>query len=162
MAVTRLTALLNIREVGERVFSDLAETWWMIGISLVGACLLSFIWILLMRFLAGNRKFFGGFILSGVFQVSADFLRCGYPEVWRIFLHSPKRKYSGFFCFAPTPSFCVGFFSSQVLYANDHCFFCKLCSVSPKQGYRPTELVCHTLADFFHTNFPGFFTLNLA
>ena len=53
MAVTRLTALLNIREVGERVFSDLAETWWMIGISLLGACILSFTWILLMRFLAG-------------------------------------------------------------------------------------------------------------
>ena len=54
VAVTRLTALLNIREVGERVFSDLSETWWMIGISLVGACILSFTWILLMRFLAGT------------------------------------------------------------------------------------------------------------
>lgn len=54
MAVTRLTALLNFREVGERVFSDLAETWWMIGISLLGACILSFTWILLMRFLAGT------------------------------------------------------------------------------------------------------------
>jgi hypothetical protein len=53
VAVTRLTALLNIREVGERIFSDLSETWWMIGISLVGACILSFTWILLMRFLAG-------------------------------------------------------------------------------------------------------------
>jgi len=52
-AVLRLTAYLNIREVGERVFSDLAETWWMIGMSLVGACLISFVWIVLMRFLAG-------------------------------------------------------------------------------------------------------------
>ena len=50
----RLTAYLNIREVGERVFSDLAETWWMIGISMIGACILSFIWIVLMRFLAGK------------------------------------------------------------------------------------------------------------
>jgi hypothetical protein len=92
VAVTRLTALLNIREVGERVFSDLAETWWMIGISLVGACLLSFIWILLMRFLAGN-PIFGGFISSRVSQVSADFLSCGYPEFWRILL--PPRVLKG-------------------------------------------------------------------
>jgi hypothetical protein len=66
VAVTRLTALLNIREVGERVFSDLAETWWMIGISLVGACLLSFIWILLMRFLAGNPIFWRIYFLAGI------------------------------------------------------------------------------------------------
>jgi len=52
-AVVRLTAFLNIRNVGERVFSDLAETWWMIGLSLIGACILSFVWIVLMRFLAG-------------------------------------------------------------------------------------------------------------
>lgn len=52
-ALYRLTAYLNIREVGERIFSDLAETWWMIGVGLIGACLLSFIWIVLMRFLAG-------------------------------------------------------------------------------------------------------------
>jgi len=52
-ALYRLTSYLNIREVGERIFSDLAETWWMIGISLIGACVLSFIWIVLMRFLAG-------------------------------------------------------------------------------------------------------------
>ena len=63
----RLTAYLNIREVGERVFSDLAETWWMIGISMIGACILSFIWIVLMRFLAGkttdrivNMRFLAG------------------------------------------------------------------------------------------------------
>ena len=49
-----MTAYLNIREVGERVFSDLAETWWMIGLSMIGACILSFIWIVLMRFLAGQ------------------------------------------------------------------------------------------------------------
>jgi hypothetical protein len=85
VAVTRLTALLNIREVGERVFSDLAETWWMIGISLVGACLLSFIWILLMRFLAGN------------------------PIFWRIFFLA---SFSGFYFVAGTPSF-GGLFSPR-------------------------------------------------
>ena len=35
------------------MFNDLAKTYWMIGIALIGACILSFIWIVLMRFLAG-------------------------------------------------------------------------------------------------------------
>jgi len=52
-AVFRLTAFLNIRALGEKIFSDLSETWWMIGLALVGACILSFIWIVLMRFLSG-------------------------------------------------------------------------------------------------------------
>ena len=56
-AVYRLTAYLNIRNIGERVFSDLAETWWMIGLSLIAACLLSFVWIFLMRYLAGGFHF---------------------------------------------------------------------------------------------------------
>jgi hypothetical protein len=115
VAVTRLTALLNIREVGERVFSDLAETWWMIGISLVGACLLSFIWILLMRFLAGNPIF-----LADLFpQVSADFLRCGYPDFSRIFL--PSRVPKDYV--ADAPQVLAGIFSSQVPYTKDRLIF---------------------------------------
>ena len=49
----KLTVFLNLREFGERVFSDLRDTWWMIGIALIGACFLSFIWIILMRFMTG-------------------------------------------------------------------------------------------------------------
>jgi hypothetical protein len=102
VAVTRLTALLNIREVGERVFSDLAETWWMIGISLVGACLLSFIWILLMRFLAGNLifwriyfpKFQRNFFVAGTPIFGGFFSPDGYlNKIKRIFL---LRMYSKF------------------------------------------------------------------
>jgi len=51
-ALYRFGAFLNIRQFGERIFSDLAETYWMIGLALIGACFLSFIWIVLMRFLA--------------------------------------------------------------------------------------------------------------
>lgn len=51
-AMYRLGAFLNLRQVGERVFSDLMETYWMIGLALIGACILSFVWIVLMRFLA--------------------------------------------------------------------------------------------------------------
>merc|ERR1719323_608747 len=48
----RLGAFLQLRQIGENVFEDLHETYYMIGIALVGACILSFIWIILMRFLA--------------------------------------------------------------------------------------------------------------
>lgn len=51
-AVYRLGHFLSLQQFGERVFSDLKETWWMIGVALVGACVLSFVWIVLMRFLA--------------------------------------------------------------------------------------------------------------
>jgi len=53
LSLHRLAAFLNVRQFGERIFSDLKETYWMIGLALIGACLLSFIWIVLMRFLAG-------------------------------------------------------------------------------------------------------------
>ena len=42
-----------MRDFAERIFNDLVQTYWMIGIALIGACILSFIWIVLMRFLAG-------------------------------------------------------------------------------------------------------------
>jgi hypothetical protein len=109
VAVTRLTALLNIREVGERVFSDLAETWWMIGISLVGACLLSFIWILLMRFLAGNPIFWRIYFLAGIPSFSG-FSSLRVPQFLADFL--PSR--------VPEDA---GIFSSQVPYSKDRLIF---------------------------------------
>jgi choline transporter-like protein 2/4/5 len=81
-AVLRLTAYLNIREVGERIFSDLAETWWMIGLSMVGACILSFIWIVLMRVLAGLMVWLS---ICVIFFGSGGLLGyCGYRlhQVW--------------------------------------------------------------------------------
>ena len=49
----RYSSFLAVRHLGERVFNDLQETYWMIGIALLGACLLSLIWIVLMRYVAG-------------------------------------------------------------------------------------------------------------
>ena len=49
----RYSSFLAVRQLGERVFSDLQETYWMIGIALLGACLLSLLWIVLMRYVAG-------------------------------------------------------------------------------------------------------------
>lgn len=57
-AINNLAAFLNLRELGERVFSDLTDTYWMIGLALIGACVVSFIWIVLMRCLAGFMVWF--------------------------------------------------------------------------------------------------------
>ena len=48
-AVAALGAFLQLRDLGERVFSDLSDTWWMIGIALIAAAAVSFLWIVLMR-----------------------------------------------------------------------------------------------------------------
>ena len=38
----RLAAFLNVRQFGERIFSDLKETYWMIGLALIGTEFISF------------------------------------------------------------------------------------------------------------------------
>ena len=52
-AINRLGIFLFFRQTGEKIFADLSVTYWMIGLALIGACLLSFIWIILMRFITG-------------------------------------------------------------------------------------------------------------
>jgi choline transporter-like protein 2/4/5 len=52
-AVTALGAFLELRSFGERVFNDLSATWWMIGLAFLAATVVSFLWIVLMRFFAG-------------------------------------------------------------------------------------------------------------
>jgi len=49
----RFSSFLAARHLFERVLDDLRETYWMIGIALLGASLLSLIWLVLMRFVAG-------------------------------------------------------------------------------------------------------------
>ena len=51
-AVYRLGNFLSFQQFGEWAFRDLKETWWIIGIALIGACVLSFVWIVLIRILA--------------------------------------------------------------------------------------------------------------
>ena len=69
-AVKRLAGFLSIGQMGERVFSDLLVTWWIIALFLAGwqlvlipvnfynksnsgSSILSLLWILLMRYLSG-------------------------------------------------------------------------------------------------------------
>jgi len=75
-ALNRLTVFLNLRQFGERIFSDLKDTYWMIGIALIGACLLSFIWIILMRFITGFMVW--GSILIVFLGTGGALGYCGY------------------------------------------------------------------------------------
>ena len=45
--------LIYFRGFGERVFNDLSDTWWLIGLAYIAAAFISFLWIVLMRFLTG-------------------------------------------------------------------------------------------------------------
>ena len=75
-AVNRLAFFLNFRQLGERVFNDLKDTYWMIGLALIGACILSFIWIILMRFITGVMVW--GSILLVFLGTGSALGYCGY------------------------------------------------------------------------------------
>lgn len=49
-AVNYIGKLIDVRSFGERIYSDLATTWWMILLALVLATVLSLVWIVLMRY----------------------------------------------------------------------------------------------------------------
>lgn len=49
--IDNILKLLNLRSFGERVFSDLKETWWMVIIGLIFATMLALLWIILMRYI---------------------------------------------------------------------------------------------------------------
>lgn len=51
-AVNYIGKLIDVRSFGERIYSDLATTWWMILLALVLATVLSLVWIVLMRYVA--------------------------------------------------------------------------------------------------------------
>jgi hypothetical protein len=48
-ALVEMTELLNLRSVGEKVFSDLGRTWWMVLLGFFIATATAFLWIVLMR-----------------------------------------------------------------------------------------------------------------
>ncbi|XP_022248889.1 choline transporter-like protein 2 isoform X2 [Limulus polyphemus] len=48
-----LALILNARQVGERIFQDFSRVWWILILLLLASMVLSFIWILLMRLVAG-------------------------------------------------------------------------------------------------------------
>ena len=50
--VEYLLEILNVKTFGERVLSDLKDAWWIILVAIILASLVSFLWIILMRFIA--------------------------------------------------------------------------------------------------------------
>jgi len=62
-AVTRLGAFLGLREFVEKVGNDLADTYWMIGVALLGSTITSFIWIVLLRLFTGLMVWSSIFLL---------------------------------------------------------------------------------------------------
>lgn len=53
-AVMEMSELLNLRSVGEKVFSDLGRTWWMVLLGFLIATATAFLWIMLMRLESRN------------------------------------------------------------------------------------------------------------
>ena len=73
-AMGALSAFLNVRSIGEKIFNDLKDSWYMVGIGLILATFLSFLWIILMRFVAGLMVWasigLSGMLFGGLFGYS--------------------------------------------------------------------------------------------
>ena len=93
-AINRLGVFLFLRQTGEKVFADLQETYWMIGIALIGACFLSFIWIILMRFLTGLMVW--GSILIVFLGTGGALGYCGYRLYFAYLDEDPIAKQNVF------------------------------------------------------------------
>ena len=63
MALNALGAFMSVRNFAERVLTDIAHTWWMVGVAYIAATAISFIWVVMMRFVAGIM------IWTGIFMV---------------------------------------------------------------------------------------------
>ena len=63
MALNALGAFMSVRNFAERVLTDIAHTWWMVGVAYLAATAVSFIWVVLLRFIAGIM------IWTGIFMV---------------------------------------------------------------------------------------------
>ncbi len=48
----QVATFLELRTLGERIFADLAQTWWVLLVLLCLSTLLAFSWIVLMRWVA--------------------------------------------------------------------------------------------------------------
>ena len=51
-AVEYLLQVLNLRGYGEKMLNDVIESWWAILLGILLATLVSFIWVIMMRFVA--------------------------------------------------------------------------------------------------------------
>ena len=48
-ALKKLAEILNLKEISEKIFSDLGNTWWMIVLGLLISMSIALLWIVLMK-----------------------------------------------------------------------------------------------------------------
>ncbi|XP_022247260.1 choline transporter-like protein 2 [Limulus polyphemus] len=61
-----LAFILNAREVGEQIFEDISNVWWIMILFLIASMVLSFIWIILMRIMAGVMVWLSFLCVTGI------------------------------------------------------------------------------------------------
>ncbi|XP_067662583.1 choline transporter-like protein 4 isoform X1 [Haliotis asinina] len=66
-SVRVLQAFLKAKEYGEKIISDIVETWYLILVCLVLAMIVSLIYIVIMRWIAGFMVFFSLVAFAGIF-----------------------------------------------------------------------------------------------
>ena len=67
MALNALGAFLSVRNFVERILTDIAHTWWMVGVAYIAATLISFVWVVLLRFVAGIMIWLGVGLVMAIF-----------------------------------------------------------------------------------------------
>lgn len=76
-----LSELMNARQVGEKIFSDLKMSYLWILLGIVIAMILSFIWIVLIRCLGGFMIWLSLFSMLGLFSVACGFSFYKYKDL---------------------------------------------------------------------------------
>lgn len=74
--IGNLIEILNLRTYGEKVLSDLSSSWWIILLAIIMASFVSFIWIILMRFIAAVMVWSSLLLSVGLLGLSCVY--CGF------------------------------------------------------------------------------------
>ncbi|XP_061169654.1 choline transporter-like protein 2 isoform X3 [Saccostrea echinata] len=72
---------LKAKEYGEKIIEDVVTAWWMILIGLLLAMVFAFLWIIIMRWIAGFMVWFTIFAFIGLFGFSAAYTLYQYYEL---------------------------------------------------------------------------------
>ena len=71
--VKALIDVLNVKSLGEKVLSDLKESWWIILLGVLLACFVSLFWIIMMRFMAAVMVWASIILSIGLLGKSFEF-----------------------------------------------------------------------------------------
>ncbi|XP_013392467.1 choline transporter-like protein 2 isoform X2 [Lingula anatina] len=76
-----LAYILNAKEYGEKILADVRASWWMILVGLGISCVIAFIWIIIMRWIAGVIVWFTIFAFIALFSFSTYYTLSRYFEM---------------------------------------------------------------------------------